>query len=218
MHDLDHLAEAAVAVPLAPPPDLRRLEALASRRRHRRLVAGAVGVAMALGASAVALTARHNDRATRVVTTGRAGAPLTAPARDDIGAAGFIDHLRQGGVAVQRLPDSGSPVASGAATPLGVTPTDICLEHHTIHVYEYASRDARVVRSQGISRDGSHITLGGGTEAVVDWIAAPRFFARGRIIVLYLGNARYVITELEHVLGPTLSPDAVGPAREPGGC
>ena len=50
---------------------------------------------------------------------------------------------------------------------------------------------------QSISQDGSSI----GT-TMVTWVAAPHFYAAGRLIVLYVGEDGGVIEVLDQVLGP----------------
>ncbi len=92
---------------------------------------------------------------------------------------------------------------------LGIPPTILCVDRELIHVYAYASDQARADHSDGIGASGSDIRTG--TRAVmVDWVGPPHFFARGRIIVLYLGHTHSVLAQLTHLLGTTLSPKAIG--------
>ena len=76
-----------------------------------------------------------------------------------------------------------------------------------MQVYEYASDAARRAWSRAISRDGGSINRGNRRTEVL-WIAPPHFFARGKVIALYLGSDERLIADLASVLGPTLDPNA----------
>lgn len=71
----------------------------------------------------------------------------------------------------------------------------------TIQVFVYPDADAARREAGGISPDGSSI-VGQGTATMVTWVAAPHFFRRDRVIVLYVGEETTMLAALESVLGP----------------
>ena len=101
--------------------------------------------------------------------------------------------------------------AVGANVPapalLGVAPTVLCVDDNVIDVYEYPTATERAKWAATISSDGSTVGTKGGGEAIVEWAGAPRFYARGRLLVLYLGDQQPVIATLDQVLGPRLNPE-----------
>lgn len=84
-----------------------------------------------------------------------------------------------------------------------VTGRFLRLDGDDVQVFEYPDAAARRADSETISADGR--TIGG---AKPMWIGTPRFWAGGRIIVLYLGDDEQVIEALSGVLG--------GPIAGPG--
>jgi len=85
-------------------------------------------------------------------------------------------------------PESGTTLRLSGG-PLS-TPADV-------QVFEYPSAGAAQADARQIRPDGS-----GTATTMVDWIAPPHFFLRGRVLVLYVGNDPPAINVLKSVLGP----------------
>ena len=70
-----------------------------------------------------------------------------------------------------------------------------------VQVWEYRSENSALRDKENIGPDGSEIKMGFGSVAIVDWVAPPHFYQKGRIIVLYNGENKEILTALEAVLG-----------------
>ena len=201
MLELDRLIDAAVAE--APPPDLTRVHRVVRRRRRRRALVRTTAIGGLTVAIAAFLFVPRGGPA-NVITTPSGTAPTTQSS-----AAGAPDFssadLGRGLVAlghsariVEAPPD--------ASSLLGTRPAVLCVDGAAaVQVYEYASDAARMAWSRAISPDGGSISRGNSRTQVL-WIAPPHFFARGRVIALYLGSDNRLIADLGTVLGPTLDP------------
>lgn len=64
-------------------------------------------------------------------------------------------------------------------------------------LFEYASASAASADAKQIRPDGS-----GNATTMVDWVAPPHFFLRGRVTVLYIGSDPAVLSLLQSLLGP----------------
>ena len=72
----------------------------------------------------------------------------------------------------------------------------ITINRVEVQVFEFAHEGAREAAAAGISPDGSSI----GT-TMVTWIDRPNFWAKGRVVVLYVGQDAATIQQLTAVLG-----------------
>ena len=97
----------------------------------------------------------------------------------------------------------------GSTTELGdeveqpffaVTGRFLRVDDEEVQVFQYPDEEARRADSKQISPDGRTI---GKTKPM--WIGTPRFWARGRLVVLYLGDDEAVIEAVSDPLGPTLA-------------
>lgn len=77
-------------------------------------------------------------------------------------------------------------LSGGAVT----TPADLQL-------FEYGSASAASADAKQIRPDG-----GGTATTQISWVAPPHFFLKGRVMVLYVGNDRAVLSLLQSLLGP----------------
>jgi len=114
------------------------------------------------------------------------------PVQDQVS---LIDALRKsvtvdisGTVAQPFLhPQSGTTVRlSGTAL---AAPADVQL-------FEYASATDAQADAHQIRADGS-----GTATTIVDWVAPPHFFLKGRVLVIYAGNDSAVVSLLRNLLG-----------------
>jgi hypothetical protein len=73
-------------------------------------------------------------------------------------------------------------------------------------VYAYPSTGAASLDAQAVSPDGSTVRRGSGPlsgqTVVVDWVAPPHLYLRGRVIVTYAGSDLGIIHLLMAILGP----------------
>jgi hypothetical protein len=115
------------------------------------------------------------------------------PVQDQVS---LIDALRSKNVTVDisgtvsqpfLSPQSGTAVrlSGGAVT----TPADLQL-------FEYGSASAAGADAKQIRPDGS-----GTATTQISWVAPPHFFLKGRVMVLYVGNDRAVLSLLQSLLG-----------------
>ena len=73
----------------------------------------------------------------------------------------------------------------------------VSVDGQDVQTFEFPGEEEVNAAIQSISQDGSSI----GT-TMVTWVAAPHFYAAGRLIVLYVGEDGGVIEVLDQVLGP----------------
>lgn len=123
------------------------------------------------------------------------------PVQDQVS---LIDTLRKdlavdvtGSIAQPFLhPESGTTVRLSGESLAG--PADIQL-------FEYRSAAAASAEAKGIRRDGS-----GTANASVDWVAPPHFFLKGRVLAIYVGKDRAVMTLLARAMGPQFAGSSQG--------
>ena len=180
-------------------------------RRGGRMTHGMIAaVALSLvgaGAITIAILATRGDTTSVVADRPQLSEPTTlatAPAPLDDGYDRFALVADLG-------PEVTRTLAENVPEPvplLDTTPITLCVGNREVWVFEYPSAVRRAALSDRISSDGSQVPTATGI-AIPEWIAPPHFYARGRIIVLYLGPQDDIADRLESLLGPTLSPDAV---------
>jgi len=115
------------------------------------------------------------------------------PVQDQVS---LIDALRKssvvdisGGVGQPFLhPQSGTTVRLSGG-PL-TAPADLQL-------LQYGSASAASADATQVRPDGS-----GNATTIVHWVAAPHFFLKGRVMVIYIGNDQAVVHLLQSILGP----------------
>jgi hypothetical protein len=67
----------------------------------------------------------------------------------------------------------------------------------SIQVFEYSNQDEAEATAQLISRDGGSVRT-----CSFFWVAAPHFYKKATLIVLYVGDDTKVIAALEELFGP----------------
>lgn len=117
--------------------------------------------------------------------------PVGGPVEDRVS---LIEALQSAGATVE---------PAGAITQdfFSVPGQMLTINGEAVQVYEYADPLAAEAEAARVSADGSTITTSSGAIAHVDWVAAPRFYRAGRLIVLYVGSAGGVISTLDGTLG-----------------
>jgi hypothetical protein len=102
----------------------------------------------------------------------------------------------------QALRDAGATVSVAETEPQDSFPFFSVQSRRTVvngedvHVFEYSSSEKAASDQAKVSKSGTPV----GTTQIT-WIAPPRFYQKGRIIVLYVGNSDDVSRRLETVLG-----------------
>jgi hypothetical protein len=109
------------------------------------------------------------------------------PVRDYVS---LIDNLRAAGATVE-------PVGEVTQPFFFVPGQVIAVNGERVQVFEYSDAATAAAAAARISPDGGTI----GT-TMVTWVGPPHFYRAGRVIVLYVGDSRAVISLLESVLGP----------------
>lgn len=112
-------------------------------------------------------------------------------------------------VLIRQLEQQGATVALGGDMPrdafpfFSVNARRLLVNGEDVQVFEYPDDKAAEQEAARVGPTGSPI----GTTQVL-WIAPPRFYRKGRLIVLYVGKTGEVVRSLEAILGPPF----VGPA------
>lgn len=107
--------------------------------------------------------------------------------------------LRARGATVRDAGAASTQTFRGAGHGLTVNGTHVAVyEYGTIIAAQY---DAARVTPDGSTFRGGFGPLGGGG-VVVDWIATPHHFMKGRVIVTYIGDDGAIVGLLTGVLGP----------------
>lgn len=110
----------------------------------------------------------------------------------------LVEALRAAGATVVRgevLPVSSNPFFSVDSTRLEVNGGHVA-------VWEYSTPGEAERQAQRVSPDGHDIHTSSTSVAHVDWIGPPHFYRQSRLIVLYVGRDRGIMTLLEGLLGP----------------
>lgn len=132
-------------------------------------------------------------------SVGKAGQPL---ATQPVGASGgieiggyedLVDALKGAGAEVELVEEIEQPFFDVSGQMIKVNGAEV-------QVFEFADEAARKAASDKISPDGSST----GT-AMITWIDQPNFWAKGRVIVLYVGKDEATIETLSDVLGAPLT-------------
>lgn len=115
--------------------------------------------------------------------------PVSAPSGPVSDYASLVDSIKSRGIAVdlvEELDDS----------PFSTTTKVISVGGATIQVYEFQSESDAESAILTVSEDGTEI----GT-SIIRWMDTPHFYAKGKIIVLYVGQNPEVTSLLESFLG-----------------
>jgi hypothetical protein len=109
--------------------------------------------------------------------------------------ASFIEAMDSAGLAV------GTRGGPGLQRLLGV-PGHRLVVGGAMYAHEYPSEQALSDFQDSVSPDGGSIpTSDGKGTLIVEW-APPRFYSKGRLLVLYFGNNRSTLDALDRLLGP----------------
>jgi hypothetical protein len=109
---------------------------------------------------------------------------------------------------VEALRAAGATVARGEVLPVSSNPfftvdsTRLDVNGGHVGVWEYSTPGNAERQAAQVSADGYEIRTGPTSLTHVDWIAPPHFYRQSRLIVLYVGRDRGVMTLLEGLLGP----------------
>jgi len=130
-----------------------------------------------------------------VTTTGDSG-PSTEGDPDRLFA-----ELNGAGVATDQ-------VDTFATDPLGGTGTLVCVGAEEVRVYLFNDEQAATEVATRIDpADPSNLG-----NAIIEWVGRPRFWQRGPMLVLYLGEDMATEDLLKELLGPPFA-QGVGPGR-----
>jgi hypothetical protein len=108
----------------------------------------------------------------------------------DFNTEDFIEALRDQGMESEK----GDAVEQAFFSATG---TFVNFDSGNVQVFEYDSAEALENDAALVVSDGGSI----GT-TMVDWIATPHFYKKGRLLVLYIGDDAESLNVLENVLGP----------------
>ena len=106
------------------------------------------------------------------------------------------------------LRDAGMTVEEGGEASVfffSVPGTALLVDGGRVEVYEYGDEASAEGDAARISPDGFQVEVpanGGMAVSMVEWIATPHFYRKGRLIALYVGEDADLIVALEAALGP----------------
>lgn len=115
------------------------------------------------------------------------GQPVSA---QGFGTEEFIKALRDAGVDAEKGDSVEQPFFSAVGNYVN-------LGDESVQVFEYETPDTMESDAQLVDASGSPIG-----NSMVNWIATPHFYKKGRILVLYIGDNAQTLETLESVLGP----------------
>lgn len=104
---------------------------------------------------------------------------------------------------IEALAAPGAEVEDGGAVEQAFFSVDgriVRVDGEDVQVFEYPDAAARQAESELIQPDGSP-----NPTTMVSWIDQPNFWARGRLIVLYVGRQATTIERLSSALGQPLT-------------
>lgn len=127
--------------------------------------------------------------------------PVTVDRQSGDPVAEIVEGVSNIGVSATRL-GAGPSIIPWFGAPM----ERICLDGQVVHVWLFGGKEAWEEAFSGIRNDGSAIGPG-----YVDREGRMRFFARDRVIALYMGLDDRLVEVLTEILGTTLTPNA--PAR-----
>jgi len=126
-----------------------------------------------------------------------------SPSSEAVSYEKLVDALRSGGATIRPAGRVEQPFFTFEGQTIIVNGAEV-------QAFEYDDEDTRRAESSAISADGSTI----GTTNVA-WTDRPNFWAKGRLIVLYLGTDRAIMDRLSAVLGPPLTRNEATAAQPP---
>jgi hypothetical protein len=112
----------------------------------------------------------------------------TSSGKDIGGYIELQDALRENGATIEAVSTIDQPFFSVEGQVITVNGT-------RVQVYEYPSEGARQADSSEISTDGATIGM-----TMVTWLDRPTFWAKGRLIVLYLGTDQATVDLVSAVM------------------
>jgi hypothetical protein len=133
-----------------------------------------------------------------VLLLGACGSVATPTAAPQTGTSLGYDDL------VQRLREDGAKVEPAGEVDqpfFSVTGQQIMVDGQEVQVFEYTDEMARRAEAAKIAPDGYTV---GDTKA--NWISRPNFWATGRVIVLYVGVDKALVSRLTDLLGDPITP------------
>ena len=107
---------------------------------------------------------------------------------DDLDA--LIRELRNEGATVNTVGSVSQPFFSASGQILRINGEDL-------QVFEYENAAAAQGEAARVSPDGSSV----GT-TIITWVSTPHFYRSGKVIALYIGSSRELLSLLDSVLGP----------------
>ncbi len=72
----------------------------------------------------------------------------------------------------------------------------------SLEVHEFPTDEEASEAVARFSADGHVIGQADGSRTAVDWLGSPHVFAGGRLLVIYVGTDRQVLSVLEDIFGP----------------
>lgn len=119
------------------------------------------------------------------------------------GYAEFVDAVRNEGAQVQ-------PQEAVKQPFFNISGPVLLVNGSRVQVFDFGTEQFQQAASEQISADG--FTIG---TTVVDWVDQPNFWAKDRIIVLYVGTDASIINLLNRVLGEPITEGVSLPPGDP---
>lgn len=157
----------------------------------------AVALAACGGSSDAATTSTGGSTSTAGTTSTGSTVSHGGPVRDHVS---FVDGLRARGVTVKVLEAASQPFLRPAGTRLGLSGAGVS-SPAVVESYNYDDTDLGTNAVAVAKQDADQITPDGTPKTVsVQWVASPHFFRAERLLVLYVGSDKAVLTVLTDLL------------------
>ena len=127
-----------------------------------------------------------------------AGCGAAASAQPVSDYASLISHLHASGLTAE----ADQYVSSVRQPFLSVPGHAVNVNGQRIEIYEYSSDAAANADATRIDEDACLAHVAGGTTTMMDWPGVPHLYKRGRVIVIYVGTDKHIISALVAALGP----------------
>jgi hypothetical protein len=137
---------------------------------------------LSVAALVTVLTLSAGCDADSTASTTSEGASVSSTAKSPEYSLDMLEGaLEAAGLSVSRIAGAPKEIFFGGSTRTELRASDASVQAHV-----FATPEEAAAAASAVTADGSGVPTGEGGVALVEWVGTPHFFARDRIIVLYL--------------------------------
>jgi hypothetical protein len=114
----------------------------------------------------------------------------------------FVDHLRAAGLIVAPVREARQPFLRVKGTTLGISGGAV-KQPAEIQSFDYDAHELGLDAAETAAADAGQVGPDGNPKGGrIFWAAAPHFFRKERVIVIYAGDDSALLKVLQELLGP----------------